>query len=411
MATQSHKILIGVTGRTDSAVAAYLLKKQGMEVHAVAILFHAQGVSESEDSNQLKVDKNIVQYSLSELSEIKKVYDALEIPFYAVNAQEQYYALVNDPLVAHRLMGRAFNAKVVATQLLFDVLYQKAEVLKAKYVATGHYAKLQTNQKTNESALFSSPDLDSDQSFLLAGLSSQQLSKLMLPLSDMRKAETHKISQIMGIKTEPSIKHLNVFERENLALEIEDFIPSSMIVEGEIILQHDENMLAEHKGVHNFFLGQGTEHGLDLKRSGVERDLVVVDIDAKTGTILVEDPKRLYYTHVSLGLCRFGGGGSSIFPLDVYIQFKEFGERLAGKLYFKNNNSCVLEFTQKQLGVVVAGTTAVIYSKSSGVARVFAHGIVQGSFHMIKGHARRFAPTDPDDDEEIELSHKNQMGF
>ncbi len=409
MNAQTEKVLIGVTGRMDSAVAAYLLKKQGFDVHAVAVLFHDQTVNENDES--LRIDKEIVQYGLSDLTKVKKIFDHLEIPFYAVNAQDQYYAQVHDPVVAHRLMGKAYNAKVTATNLLFEILCQKAEVLKAKFVATGHYAKLQKNQKTKESSLFSSPDLSSDQSFLLAGLSSEQLGKLTLPLSDMRKVETVKIAKIMTVDMEESVKHTNVFERVTLGDEIEGFIPSKMIIEGEVYLRHDDSMITEHKGVHNFFLGQGAESGLDLKKTGNERDLVVVEINPKSGSIYVEEPKRLYFTHVALASCSFGGGSNSVFPIDVHVQFKEFGDRYVAKLYFKNNNTCVLDFNTQQVGMIPIGTSAVVYSKASGISRVVASGVVQDCFHMIKGHARRFAPVTDEENEEIEQSLKNQMGF
>lgn len=410
MSAKAEKVLIGVTGRMDSAVAAYLLKKQGFEVHAVAVLFHDQTVSETEEET-LRIDKEIVQYGLSDLTKVKKVFDSLEIPFYAVNAQDQYYAFVHDQVVAHRLMGKAFNAKVAATNILFEILFQKAEVMKAKYVSTGHYAKLQKNQKSGESSLFSSPDLDSDQSFLLASLTSEQLGKLMLPLSDMRKTETVKIADIMTVPMEESIKHLNIFERTTLGEEIENFIPSSMIVEGEVILRHEDSIVVEHKGIHHFFLGQGAEHGLDLKKTGNERDLVVVEMNPKSGSVYVEEPKRLFFTHVGLTSCSFGGNSNSTFPIEVYVQFKEFGDRYVAKLYFKNNNTSVLEFSKQQQGLIPEGTSAVVYSKASGISRVLASGKVQDCFHMIKGHGRRFAPENTEDDEEIEQSLKNQMGF
>lgn len=410
MSAKAEKVLIGVTGRMDSAVAAYLLKKQGFEVHAVAVLFHDQTVTDTEEET-LRIDKDIVQYGLSDLAKIKKVFDSLEIPFYAVNAQDQYYALVHDQIVAHRLMGKFFNAKVVATNILFEILFQKAEVIKATSVSTGHYAKLQKNQKTGESSLFSSPDLDSDQSFLLAGLTSDQLGKLVLPLSDMRKAESMKIAKIMTVEMEESFKHLNIFEKTNLGEEIEPFIPSTMIIEGEVNLRHDDSIIIEHKGVHHFFLGQGADNGLDLKRTGNVSELIVVEINPKTGTVYVEEPKRLYFTHVGLTSCSFGGGSNSTFPIDVHVQFKEFGERYVAKLYYKNNQTCVLEFSTQQAGMIPTGTSAVVYSKAAGISRVLASGKVQDCFHMIKGHGRRFAPNDHEDDEEIEQSLKNQMGF
>ena len=408
MATQTNKVLIGVTGRMDSAVAAYLLKKQGFDVHAVAILFHEQGQATDES---LSIPKSIVQYSLSDLAQVKKVFDHLEIPFYAVNAQERYYALVHDPVVANRLMGRFFNAKVAATRLMFDVLFEKANMLGASFVATGHYAKLQKNQRTGESSLFSSHDMENDQSFLLAGLSSKQLANFMLPLSDMRKIEVEKIAKVMAVATEVSKKHQNVFELTGLGAEIEGFIPPSMVKEGEIHNRYDESLIAEHTGVHNFFLGQGSESGLDLRRTGSERELTVVEVRPKSGAILVEDPKRLSFSHVALGRCRFGDGIDSTFPLDVYVQFKETGGRASARLYFKNNSSCVIEFSKQMPGLIPNGSIGVVYSKGSGVSRVLASGEVENCFYLDKGYARSLPRTQAEEDLEFEAPPKNQMGF
>lgn len=408
MATQNNKVLIGVTGRMDSAVAAYLLKKQGFDVHAVAILFHEQG---KDNDDELLIPKSIVQYNLPELAVVKKVFDHLEIPFYAVNAQDRYYSLVHDPIVAHRLMGRFFNAKVACTRLMLDVLFEKATMLNASFVATGHYAKLQKNQRTGESSLFSSHDMENDQSFLLASLSSKQLAKFMLPLSDMRKVEVEKIAKVMAVVTEASKKHQNVFEMSNLGAEIEPFIPASMISEGEIHNRYDESLMAEHKGIHNFFLGQGSESGLDLRRTGSEREITVVEILPKSGVIRIEEPKKLYFTHVALGRCRFGDGIDSTFPLDVYVQFKETGGRASARLYFKNNSSCVIEFTKQMPGVIPNGSVGVVYSKGSGVSRVLASGEVENCFYMEKGVPRSLPRTSAEEDLEFEAPPKNQMGF
>lgn len=409
MSTQSQKVLIGVTGRMDSAVAAYLLKKQGMDVHAVAILFHEQGISP--DTNEAKISGAITQYAIDDLALVKKVFDQLEIPFYAVNAQDRYHALVHDPLVAHRLMGKAFNAKISASRLLMSLLFEKAEVINADFIATGHYAKLQKNQRTHESVLFSSHDNNNDQSFLLASLNSKQLGKVLLPLSDMRKAEVEKIAKVMSVVTLPTKKQINIFEQANLGSLIEPFIPPSMRVSGEIHQRYDDSLLAEHTGVYNFFLGQDNETGLDLRRTGLERDMTVVEILPKAGLIRVEEPKKLFFSHIFLTNCRYGDGIDFTFPLDVYVQFKENGERFAGRLFFKNNVACVIEFSKKQNGFIPNGATGVVYSKGQGVSRVLASGIVENSFYYEKGIPRRYPLTQQEEEQDFDPPPKSQIGF
>ena len=71
----------------------------------------------------------------------------------------------------------------------------------------------------------------------------------------------------------------------------------------------------------------------------------------------------------------------------------------------------MLEFASQQEGMIPLGTSAVVYSKASGISRVLASGKVQDCFHMIKGYGRRFASNDAEADSEIEQSLKNQMGF
>ena len=382
METQLKRVLIGVTGRIDSAVAAYLLKKQGFDVCAVSVVFY-------DTESATNIIKGVTQYSLSELSEIRSLFEDLNIPFYAVDAQEHYYTHIQDLVVACRLSGKYFDAKFACTKMIVDILFGKIEALNADMIATGHYAKLQKKQITGNQILHSSSDADNDQSFLLAGISTQQLNQMIFPLSEMRKSEVEKIGKMLSSNIKASHKRPNIFSLPALAAQIERHIPSSMIKKGEALYHCDKLRLGDYNGIHHFFLGQDRNSGLALNNaSSQSAKLSVVQILPRQNIVLLDDMKRLFFTHVTINECKLTDSMNITEPIDVYIQFSEEGKRFLGILYFKNNSNCLVEFSEKIDGKIYYGTNAVIYNGGTGIARILGHGIVQDSFYFHQGYAR-----------------------
>ena len=194
------KVVLGFSGSLDSVVCAYLLKKQGYEVIAIGIQLHTQGSENLPD----KLDENgkVIKYSdfqgvflIEDLDRLKKLADALDITFYASEASPLYKDRVTDFAVAARVGGKTFSPKVRATEIIFDVLMQKADLLGAAHIATGHFAKVVRNKSTETINIFVSNDLDGDQSYLLCTLERRILERMYLPLSDMRMTEVKKIGE------------------------------------------------------------------------------------------------------------------------------------------------------------------------------------------------------------------------
>lgn len=405
MESPAKKILIGISGRIDSLVAAYLLKKQGYEVYAVTILFNSSESVKDEESRSLPSE--LVQYAVTDLQQVSTMIGRLEIPFYAVNAQDEYFAQVFDLSVAARMMGKFFDSKLAATNLLMKLLAQKSQELGIDLIATGHFAKMTKNQKTGENRLFSCPDLLSDQSYLLARLEADILKRLILPLADMRKVDVQKVSKVMSAKGFASQIHPNIFERNEIGHHLDAFIPSSLKRKGTVVDRYDAEVLAEHEGLHQFYLGQSSNG------SSIDSDHIVTQIDPKTGRIFVDEKKRLVFDHLSLNNCLYLGVSEFSKPLDVYLQFHEQDNRLRGRLQFKNNRYCVVSFTEAKVGFIPAGTYVVAYAKTDGIARVVMSGFVDRSFYIDGVNARSFPVTAKEKDgEPIELpALKDQMGF
>lgn len=115
-----RKVLIGISGGVDSAVAALLLKEGGYQVESLYLRFV--------DSSSPKGPEEVAK--------------RLGIPFHAMDLRREFADAIIDPFCRGYLEGRAPNPCVVCNRLMkFKFLLQKADELGIRFVATGHYAR------------------------------------------------------------------------------------------------------------------------------------------------------------------------------------------------------------------------------------------------------------------------------
>ena len=139
---KKQKILVAMTGRIDSTIAAYLLKKQGHDVIGIGIVF---GRSPSEQEENKSKAEFVGVYQLNDVDSVKKICQQIDIPFYAVDATKKYQARITDQLVGARVGGLLFSPKVHCNKLIFETLIEKMEKLGADAIASGHYSKVIKN--------------------------------------------------------------------------------------------------------------------------------------------------------------------------------------------------------------------------------------------------------------------------
>ena len=180
-----------MTGRVDSAVAASA-KKQGYNVIGLAIM--------TSNSTLFKDPALLPHCHLSNLDQIKELCSKIGIQFYATDASAvQYESEVLDVFVAGRLSARAENTCYNCTQMRIEILYRKMLQLKADFISTGHFAKIYRNIHSGQYFVHSNNDVQSDQSFMLGGLTDNVLERLLLPLGDLRKVDVEKIAKRFGL--------------------------------------------------------------------------------------------------------------------------------------------------------------------------------------------------------------------
>ena len=237
------KVIVGMSGGVDSAVAAYLLKQKGYDVVGVTLRTWA-GV-EGQESRCCEID------------DARQTARIIGIPYYAFNCVSDFENKVVNPFVQDYLHGRTPNPCVICNRVIkWERLLYHADVMKADYVATGHYAsvvKLKNGRYTVQQA----SHYEKDQTYMLYRLTQDQLARTLMPLGDYSKQEVRKIAEEAGIQvaSKPDSQEICFVTDGNYADFIRDHEEGAIPGEGNYV---DEagNILGRHKGIIHYTVGQ-----------------------------------------------------------------------------------------------------------------------------------------------------------
>ncbi len=182
------KVVIGLSGGVDSAVAAYLLKQQGYDVHALFMInWKNSSVTLSGDCTW-EEDQMVAQM----------VAKQLDIPLHVVDSSERYMSHVVDYMFDEYAKGRTPNPDVLCNrEIKFEIFSRYAQELGADYVATGHYCRKEMFKAPDGNTyarLLAGTDPNKDQSYFLCQMSQSQLKNVLFPVGDIIKPEVRRIA-------------------------------------------------------------------------------------------------------------------------------------------------------------------------------------------------------------------------
>ncbi len=173
------RIVVGLSGGVDSAVTAYLLKKQGYEVIGVTLCMH--GNAEKEIADAAEVAKRI------------------EIRHRVVELREMFKEQIIGYFTESYKRGETPNPCMVCNPLMkWTALLSVAEEEGAEGVATGHYAGV-VRLANGRYAIRCAESAAKDQAYVLYGLSQEQLSRTIMPLAFYEKDKIREIAEKIGL--------------------------------------------------------------------------------------------------------------------------------------------------------------------------------------------------------------------
>ena len=424
------KVVVGMTGRRDSTVAAYLLKKQGYDCVGLSLLLNDEEVPklaqasydkklEDEDYNLNDSYSDSKRGSLeplysrchvSDIENVKEICDHLEIPFYGVKAQEIFKTSVVDNMVSSRLGGTSFQSCINCNQVKLSVLMEKSEALGAKYLATGHYSKIIKNQTTGFMNVARGNDPENDQSYLLSRVNQDILQKLMLPLAEMRVEEVEKLLKLVDIKCLPSTEGTKMcyVSDPRVPVLVEYLSSNSLLSAGQLAMASEDEIIGDHNGIHNFYLGQSK-----LKLSSEKKfdsDLHVIDINSSNGKVQLASAQELAFTHCHLQRIRYDPEMDISKPIELFAKIGSSKHMLPCKVFFKNNRSAILQFKSTQPGMLSKGLVVALYNKQAVGAKLIMSGFIFASGMLEQGKIKTYITSklESDDYEESEENEKEK---
>ena len=247
------KVMVGLSGGVDSAVAAYLLKKQGYDV--VACFMRNWDAMANGDylGNPTVNDDQCPQEK--DYQDAQKVAEKLGIPLLRVDFIKEYWDHVFSFFISEYENGRTPNPDIFCNKYIkFDKFLKFAKEKGFDYIATGHYAK-RVELPDGRVEMHKSFDKNKDQTYFLSQVNEDQLKMCLFPLGDIEKPEVRRIAEELDLavaKKKDSTGVCFIGER-NFKLFLENYLPAK---KGIIVDIKTNKQVGKHDGVLYYTLGQ-----------------------------------------------------------------------------------------------------------------------------------------------------------
>jgi len=256
------RIAVAMSGGVDSSVTCAHLINDGWEVIAVFFVF---------------TDRN-----LNDKENVSNVARGLGIPIHTVDLRQEFKNTVVSLFVDSYCNGITPNPCVHCNgKLKFPALTQFANDIGARWIATGHYARVNRDNQTNRYYVECARDSSRDQSYFLYQLTQDVLSRLVLPLGDATKNDVRRLARKYGLKVseKPDSQDVCFLEHGRYV----DFlrVHGGIGEPGPVVDIHG-NILGEHDGLAMYTVGQ--RHGIKLSAG---KPLYIVGIDKDKNTLIV----------------------------------------------------------------------------------------------------------------------------
>lgn len=272
MVNYKSKIVVGISGGVDSAVAALLLKQQGHEVIGVFM-------------QNWDADRNDPHCTAEQdLSDARAVCDQIGIPLKTVNFARQYWDRVFQYCLDEFAKGRTPNPDIWCnSEIKFNVFLDHALSLGAERLATGHYARVENNN--NAYQLCKGIDEKKDQTYFLHALNQKQLAHSLFPLGELHKSQVRELAQqhrLVNADKKDSTGVCFIGERE-----FKSFLQEFLLAQPGDIETTEGKKIGKHDGVIFYTFGQRKGLNISECQSDNEKPWYVVGKDVKNNKLIV----------------------------------------------------------------------------------------------------------------------------
>lgn len=305
----NRKVLLGMSGGTDSSVAALLLQDVGYEVTGVTFRFYEK------DNN--------TEY----LDDARMLCQRLGIPHLVCDQREAFRKTIIDYFIREYMEGHTpVPCTLCNNYLKWPLLRQLADEQGIYHVATGHY--VQKRKVDGYWHITAGVDADKDQSFFLWGLPQDILERMLLPMGELTKSRVRQIAEERGfLKAAHKKDSIGVcFCPMDYRSFLRKEVPVEAIQKGKFF-DEKGNFIAWHEGYPFYTIGQRRGLGIDLNRAVFVKEIIPTE-----NRVILGDLQSLEKTEMRLKDWNITNPGLLFGKDDVIVKIR----------YRKQANRCMV---------------------------------------------------------------------
>lgn len=270
------KVIVGLSGGVDSAVAALLLIQSG--AYQVEGLFMKNWEEEENELGYCPAEED--------LKVAKQVAKLLAIPLHTANFSHEYWQHVFQDFLSEYKTGRTPNPDILCNkEIKFSVFLDYAQKLGADFIATGHYAQIAYDPNPARTQLLEAVDQSKDQTYFLHQVKGEQLAKSIFPIGHLLKSQVRKIAENAGLSNyqrKDSTGICFIGERK-----FSNFLSDFLVSKPGIIETPEGEVLGNHDGLMYYTLGQRGGIQIGGKKNHAELPWYVVAKQVNTNKLIV----------------------------------------------------------------------------------------------------------------------------